>query len=142
MRKYSKIRNIDRVHEDAREVIFFEELKGESLENVVEYWVMINKGGTIVAEFTPEDNSDKRLLVKEINNKIKEIEILIDKLSKQSNMETEELLKELRGLEFMELVCIYLEAKTGNKITVEELKQLEGVGVGAYSLGEFIKEIK
>jgi hypothetical protein len=87
MRKYKTItNNPDRVGKDTKQIIFFEELKGESLENVVEYWLMMNKSGaiTINAELLPHisrgDNSDKLLLVKEINNKIKEIETLINKL--------------------------------------------------------------
>jgi hypothetical protein len=65
MKNYRKTNNPDKVGKDAKQIIFFEELRGESLEAVVQYWVTVNKVGTIN---------------KEIKNKIKEIEILTDKL--------------------------------------------------------------
>jgi hypothetical protein len=82
MRKYKTIvNNPFRVGKDAKQVIYFEELKGLSLESIVEDWVMINKVGSIMeGEVCKGYKPDQLLLVKEIKNKIKEIETLINKL--------------------------------------------------------------
>lgn len=78
MNKYSKVNNPDRVSKDAKGLILFEELKNEPLDNVIEYWVTVNKNSTIVEEFNTD--KDKTTLIKEINKKVKELEILIKKL--------------------------------------------------------------
>jgi hypothetical protein len=54
-------------------------------------------------------------------------------------MSLQELLKELQGLEFTDLVNLYLEAKTGKITTAEDLLQVETVEL-IYSLEEAIKE--
>jgi len=54
-------------------------------------------------------------------------------------MNLQELLKELQGLEFTDLVNLYLEAKTGKHTTAEDLLQVETVEL-IYSLEEAIKE--
>jgi len=54
-------------------------------------------------------------------------------------MSLQELLKELQGLEFTDLVNLYLEAKTGKIATAEDLLQVETVEL-IYSLEEAIKE--
>jgi hypothetical protein len=55
-------------------------------------------------------------------------------------MNLQELLKELQGLEFTDLVNFYLEAKTGkNNTTAEDLLPVEIVDL-IYSLEEAIKE--
>jgi hypothetical protein len=54
-------------------------------------------------------------------------------------MSLQELLKELRGLEFVELVDLYLEAKTGKPTGVLDLLPVEA-GVIIYELQETIKE--
>lgn len=54
-------------------------------------------------------------------------------------MNFQELLKELQGLEFTELVTLYLEAKTGKHTTVEDLLPVETVEL-IYNLEEAIKE--
>lgn len=80
MNKFSKVNNPYRVGDSAKEVIFLEGFKGQSLENVVEYWFMINKGGSLIEEPITEDEVNKLPIIKEINDKIKEIDILIKKL--------------------------------------------------------------
>ena len=80
MNKFSKVNNLSRVGDNAKEVIFLEGFKGESLENVVEYWININHRATLIEEFITEDEIDKLPIIKEINDKIKEIDILIKKL--------------------------------------------------------------
>ncbi|MFN9912940.1 MAG: hypothetical protein ACK53L_10160 [Pirellulaceae bacterium] len=66
---------------DARGVIYFEELKKVGLVELVEDWVMMNKVGSIMeGEVCRGYKPDQLLLVKEIKNKIKEIETLINKL--------------------------------------------------------------
>ena len=80
MNKFSKVNNPSRVGDNAKEVIFLEGFKGESLENVVEYWININHRATLIEEFITEDEIDKLPIIKEINDKIKEIDILIKKL--------------------------------------------------------------
>ena len=54
-------------------------------------------------------------------------------------MSLQELLKELQGLEFSDLVNLYLEAKTGKHTTAEDLLPIETVEL-IYSLEEAIKE--
>ena len=54
-------------------------------------------------------------------------------------MSLQELLKELQGLEFTDLVNLYLEAKTGKATTAEDLLPVETVEL-IYSLEEGIKE--
>jgi hypothetical protein len=54
-------------------------------------------------------------------------------------MSLQELLKELQGLEFQDLVNLYLEAKTGKHTTAEDLLPVETVEL-IYSLEEAIKE--
>jgi hypothetical protein len=54
-------------------------------------------------------------------------------------MNLQELLKELQGLEFTDLVNLYLEAKTGKHTTAEDLLPVETVEL-IYSLEEAIKE--
>ena len=54
-------------------------------------------------------------------------------------MNLQELLKELQGLEFTDLVNLYLEAKTGKYTTAEDLLPTETVEL-IYSLEEAIKE--
>jgi hypothetical protein len=88
MRKYKTIvNNPFRVGKDAKQVIYFEMLKGYELMSLVSDWVLMNKGGEIDEELAPKyysrskDKTEKLLLVKKINKKIKEIEKLIDKLS-------------------------------------------------------------
>jgi hypothetical protein len=80
MNKFSKVNNPSRVGDNAKEVIFLEGFKGQSLENVVEYWFGMNKGGSLIEELITEDEVDKLPIIKEINDKIKEIDILIKKL--------------------------------------------------------------
>ena len=80
MNKFSKVNNPYRVGDNAKEVIFLEGFKGESLENVVEYWININHRATLIEEFITEDEIDKLPIIKEINDNIKEIDILIKKL--------------------------------------------------------------
>jgi hypothetical protein len=82
MKRYSKMtNNPDRVGKDTKQIIYFEELRGESLENVVEYWLMMNKRVTIMEGVGSRGyKPDQLLLVKEIKNKLQEIETLINKL--------------------------------------------------------------
>jgi len=80
MNKFSKVNNLSRVGDSAKEVIFLEGFKGQSLENVVEYWINFNKGVTLIEELITEDEIDKLPIIKEINDKIKEIDTLIKKL--------------------------------------------------------------
>ena len=54
-------------------------------------------------------------------------------------MNLQELLKELQGLEFTDLVNLYLEAKIGKHTTAEDLLPVETVEL-IYSLEEAIKE--
>ena len=54
-------------------------------------------------------------------------------------MSLQELLKELQGLEFTDLVNLYLEAKTGKMTTAEDLLPVETAEL-IYSLEEAIKE--
>ena len=54
-------------------------------------------------------------------------------------MNLQELLKELQGLEFTELVNLYLEAKTG-KQTAEDLLPVETIQL-IYALEEALKEV-
>ena len=54
-------------------------------------------------------------------------------------MNLQELLKELQGLEFTDLVNLYLEAKTGKYTSAEDLLPVETVEL-IYSLEEAIKE--
>ena len=54
-------------------------------------------------------------------------------------MNLQELLKELQGLEFGDLVNLYLEAKTGKHTTAEDLLPVETVEL-IYTLEEAIKE--
>jgi hypothetical protein len=54
-------------------------------------------------------------------------------------MNFEELLKELKGLEFTDLVNLYLEAKLGEYTTAEDLLSVETVQL-IYELEEAIKE--
>ena len=54
-------------------------------------------------------------------------------------MNLQELLKELQGLEFTDLVNLYLEAKIGNHTPAEDLLPAETVEL-IYSLEEAIKE--
>jgi hypothetical protein len=55
-------------------------------------------------------------------------------------MNLQELLKELQGLEFTELVNLYLEAKTGKQTTAEDLLPVETIRL-IYTLEEAIKEV-
>lgn len=80
MNKFSKVNNLSRIGDSAKEVIFLEGFKGQSLENVVEYWININHRATLIEEFITEDEIDKLPIIKEINDNIKEIDILIKKL--------------------------------------------------------------
>jgi hypothetical protein len=54
-------------------------------------------------------------------------------------MKTEELLKELKGLEFTDLVDLYLEAKKGKYTTALDLLPAEAIELIS-SLEEVIKE--
>lgn len=54
-------------------------------------------------------------------------------------MSLQELLKELKGLEFSELVDLYLEAKTGKHTSAEDILPVETVEL-IYNLEEYIKE--
>ena len=54
-------------------------------------------------------------------------------------MSLHELLKELQGLEFTDLVNLYLEAKTGKDTTAEDFLPVETLEL-IYSLEEAIKE--
>jgi len=54
-------------------------------------------------------------------------------------MSLQELLKEIQGLEFTDLVNLYLEAKTGKTTTAEDLLPVETIEL-IYSLEEAIKE--
>lgn len=54
-------------------------------------------------------------------------------------MNLQELLKELQGLEFTDLVDLYLEAKIGKCTQAEDLLPVETVEL-IYSLDEAIKE--
>lgn len=82
MKRYkTMVNNPFRVGKDARGVIYFMELEGLSLESIVEDWVMINKRGSIMEGLgTRGYKPDQLLLVKEIKNKLQEIETLINKL--------------------------------------------------------------
>jgi hypothetical protein len=61
------------------------------------------------------------------------------KQDKHKNMKTEELLKELKGLEFTDLVDLYLEAKKGKYTTALDLLPAEAIELIS-SLEEVIKE--
>ena len=80
MNKFSKVNNLSRIGDSAKEVIFLEGFKGQSLENVVEYWINFNKGVTLIEEFITEDEINVLPIIKEINGKIKDIDTLIKKL--------------------------------------------------------------
>ncbi len=80
MNKFSKVNNLSRIGDSAKEVIFLEGFKGQSLEAVVDYWFMINKGGTLTEELITEDEVSKLPIIKEIKDKIKDIDTLIKKL--------------------------------------------------------------
>jgi hypothetical protein len=82
MREYKTIvNNPFRVGKDARGVIYFMELEGVGLVELVEDWVMINKRVTIMEGVGSRGyKPDQLLLVKEIKNKLQEIETLINKL--------------------------------------------------------------
>jgi hypothetical protein len=80
MNKFSKVNNLSRIGDNAKEVIFLEGFKGESLENVVEYWINFNKGVTLIEEFITEDEINVLPIIKEINGKIRDIDTLIKKL--------------------------------------------------------------
>jgi len=54
-------------------------------------------------------------------------------------MSFQELLKELQGLEFTELIDLYLEAKTGKPTQAEDLLSVETLEL-IYTLEEAIKE--
>ena len=54
-------------------------------------------------------------------------------------MSFQELLKELQGLEFTDLVNLFLNSKTGKQTTAEDLLPVETVEL-IYSLEEAIKE--
>ena len=54
-------------------------------------------------------------------------------------MNLQELLKEIQGLEFTDLVNLYLEAKIGKHTTAEDLLPVETLEL-IYSLEEAIKE--
>jgi hypothetical protein len=80
MNKFSKVNNLSRIGDSAKEVIFLEGFKGQSLENVVDYWMSLNKRATLIEELITEDEVNKLPIIKEIKDKIKEIDILIKKL--------------------------------------------------------------
>lgn len=80
MSKFSKVNNLSRIGDSAKEVIFLEGFKGQSLENVVDYWMSLNKGATLIEELITEDEVNKLPIIKEIKDKLKEIDILIKKL--------------------------------------------------------------
>lgn len=81
MRKYSKIRNIDRVHEDAKQMIYYEGLKGYCLMSVIGDWVTMNSSVSIMEGVESRGyKPNQLLLVKEIKAKLIEIVILINKL--------------------------------------------------------------
>jgi antitoxin component YwqK of YwqJK toxin-antitoxin module len=50
MNKFSKVNNHNRVGQNAKELIFLEGFDGQSIENIVETWLMINKKGTLIAK--------------------------------------------------------------------------------------------
>jgi hypothetical protein len=67
--------NPDKVSKDAKEVIFLEGFKGETIENIIEYWDIVNT-----------NNSETTLLE---NPKIKEaISVIKQELSKGSGGNT------------------------------------------------------
>jgi hypothetical protein len=70
MSKYSKVNNPDRVSKDTKEVIFFKELKGESLENVVDYWAMLNISNLSLLSVTenPKIKQAIDIIKKELDN--------------------------------------------------------------------------
>jgi hypothetical protein len=80
MSKLNKVNNLSRIGDSAKEVIFLEGFKGQSLENVVDYWMSLNKGATLIEELITEDEVNKLPIKKEIKDKLKEIDILIKKL--------------------------------------------------------------
>jgi hypothetical protein len=87
MKRYSKMtNNPDRVGKDTKQIIYFEELRGYELMPLVSDWIMMNNKGEIIEGLAPKyysrskDKTEKLLLVKKINKKIKEIETLINKL--------------------------------------------------------------
>lgn len=42
MNKYKHQNNPDKVSRDAKDLIFLESFKGESLENIIDYWASMN----------------------------------------------------------------------------------------------------
>ena len=72
MNKYSKVNKNSRVGDEAKEAIFFEGLKGETLENVIDYWNVMNNNNILLTSVTD-------------NPKLKEaIDIIKKELSKKT----------------------------------------------------------
>jgi hypothetical protein len=69
------VKDTNKVAEEAKEKIFFEELKGEPLSNVIEYWCMVNGKdflGSPPVGFRTEEN------LKAIEDKISELNTLLN----------------------------------------------------------------
>jgi hypothetical protein len=83
MSKYSKVNNPDRVGKDAKEVIFLELFKGESLENIIDYWATMNISKLDIISVTenPKINQAIDLIKRELEN------------SNRGNISIKELLK-------------------------------------------------
>lgn len=72
MSKYKKIENTERVSENAKEVIFLDGFKGETLENVISYYLMANS-----INLTVGDDG----LPYPISKESKELESLVNKMN-------------------------------------------------------------
>lgn len=83
MSNYSKVNNPNRVGKDAKEFIFLELFKGESLENVIDYWATMNISNLNIYTVTenPKINQAIDLIKRELNN------------SNRGNISIKELLK-------------------------------------------------
>jgi abortive infection bacteriophage resistance protein len=66
MSKHSKENNTARVSKDAKEVIFLENFKGDSLENIIDYWALVN-----VVDFGEALSVTENLKIKHAINVIK-----------------------------------------------------------------------
>ena len=72
MNKYSKVTPPPRAGDEAKDAIFFEGLKGETLENVIDYWNVMNNNNILLTSVTD-------------NPKLKEaIDIIKKELSKKT----------------------------------------------------------
>lgn len=89
MSKYSKQINPDKVSKDAKEVIFLEGFRGETLENVVDYWADMNINN-LERAFTVTENPLIKDAIKVI---LRELEGNPQPEKKQDLIHLKELLK-------------------------------------------------